>query len=139
MAILFWLGGLAADGILAQGALARFGWSRVTPPEMGLITLPPWTSVAFAAALVAALVGKGPVAFAGVNLALILAAPLCLGGLAVVHCLAQGVRMPRVFLIGFYGLVFGSGPLLVLVVVLGIVEQFAGLRERILRRRRKEI
>jgi len=122
----------AIDAALAQGVLVRFGHNLRPTPPMASLDLPWWISVAFAAALAAWLFGTGQIAFAGANLAIILAVPLILGGLAVIHMAVRRHPARLVMLIGVYGIAVASGGwLFVPMVALGIVEQWLGLRRRL--------
>jgi hypothetical protein len=125
-----WLLVIAINGVLAQGALARFHRNLVPAPEMAAISVPRVTSVAFVAAAVAAWLGTGEVAFIGVNLAEILAVPLVFGGLGVLHALAARHPARQMILTMLYVVVLGIGLPIALIVVLGMIEQWAGLRRR---------
>jgi hypothetical protein len=134
----FWLAGtgmvmwmlvIAINGVLAQGALARFHKNMVPSPRMAELSVSRLTSVAFAAAAVAARFGHGEVAFIGANLAVILAFPLVFGGLGVIHAMAARHPARQILLTMFY-VVLGLGLPIVLIIALGVVEQWAGLRRR---------
>jgi uncharacterized protein YybS (DUF2232 family) len=125
-----WMLGAAMNGLLAYGALARFHWNRQPVSEMASIAIPRVVSLGFGAALIAAQVGTGEVAFLGVNLAEILVLPLMFGGLGVIHALIARYPAPQMWLTMFYMVVLGLGLPVVLIVVLGVMEQWAGLRQR---------
>lgn len=139
-ALASWLVIVAANGALAQGVLARFEWNLRPTPAMAALTLPRLTSVAFVAAVAAAEHGVGEVAFIGANLAQILAVPLTLGGLAVVHMAVRHHPARLGILIGVYVVTILVGlcamaylalwPVLVIVAP-GVVEQWVGLRRRL--------
>jgi len=116
------------NGVLAQGALGRFAWNRWAPPRMASLTLPRWVSAAFAAALAVGALGSGEVGFLAENLAIILATPLMFAGLAVVHEWTD--RHPTYWVVPWlvYVMSFVTGWPLPVMVALGIVEQWFGLR-----------
>jgi hypothetical protein len=128
--LLLWLLVIAINAVLAQGALTRFHKNLVPAPEMAGVSVPRYTSVAFAAAVIAARFGTGEVAFIGVNLAEILAFPLVFGGLGVIHAMAARHPARQMLLAMFYVVVLGLGLPIVLIIALGVVEQWAGLRRR---------
>ncbi|HVJ55754.1 MAG TPA: hypothetical protein VM689_25050 [Aliidongia sp.] len=129
--IVGWLLIVALDGVLAQGALARFQRSLVTAPDMAMLSVPRVTSIGFVAAVIAAWAGKGEIAFMGANLAVILAFPLLFGGLGVIHALVARHPARQMVLTLFYVVVLGLVLPIVMVVALGVVEQWAGLRQRL--------
>jgi hypothetical protein len=121
---------VAGNGFLAEGVLARFGGRLVPPPTMASIALPRTVSLGFAAALATALIGQGEVAFVGVSLAAFLAVPLMYLGLGVIHARLDG-HPDRVMLLAvFYTVFFGLA--IPLIVALGVIEQWVGLRRRLI-------
>jgi hypothetical protein len=130
-AVAVWLLHLAGNALLAQGALARFGLALRPAPAMAALELPPWLSVAFAACLAGWIFGSGEIAYVGANLAEILAVPLLLGGLAMVHWLVRRHPARLIVLIGTYVIAFVLVWPLAILVVVGIVEQWVGVRRRL--------
>jgi Predicted membrane protein (DUF2232) len=129
-AIGVWMMLIAGNGILAQALLSRFGGMIAARPEMAGIELPRLVSVAFLASLAAALAGSGEIAFLGTNIAEILLVPLLFGGLAVIHALLAHHPARQFWLTLFYAVVLGFGLTIGVVVILGVVEEWAGLRRR---------
>jgi len=123
---------LGGNGILAMGALARFGGALVPTPAMASVAMPRAVSMALGVALVAAYAGDyaglGEVAFIGTSLAEILAVPLLFVGLGVIHALLARHPARAVLLTVFYAVLFG--PAISLIVALGVIEQWVGLRRR---------
>jgi hypothetical protein len=122
--VLVWAG----NGILAQGALARFDGGLRQPPSMASISLPRAVSIGFGTALLAALAGSGEIAFIGVNLAEILSVPLLFGGLGVIHAALARSTERAVFLTVLYTVFIGVA--IPVIVALGVIEQWVGLRQR---------
>ncbi len=73
LSILGWLTMTVFNGTLAQGALARFGWSRRPSPDIAELELPRWLAAPLAAALVLAVAASGDLALYGRNLLPVLA------------------------------------------------------------------
>jgi uncharacterized protein YybS (DUF2232 family) len=120
---------IAANGILAQSALTRLGWNRVAAPPLSSLSLPRATSLVFFAAVLAGQYGVGQVRFLGINLAEVLAVPLLLGGLAVLHMAVKRHPARLLLLTAAYLAVIFLG-LIVIVMIVGVIEQWVGLRRR---------
>ena len=121
------------NGVLAQGALARFGWNRWGSPRMSRLTMPRWTSVVTVVALAVGAAGSGEVRFIGVNLAIMAAVPVMFGGFAVVHSWTDKYPAYWPVVPGLYVVSFVVGWTIPLVVALGMVEQWFGLRHKMSR------
>jgi uncharacterized protein YybS (DUF2232 family) len=130
MVAAIWMVVLAGNGILAEGALAGFGGGLVPAPSMAGITVPRAISIVLGASLAAALLAKGEIAFIGTSLAEIVSVPLVFGGLGVVHAALARHKSRTMLLTVFYALILGLGFTIILVVILGVIEQWVGLRRR---------
>ena len=124
-----WMVMTISNGLLAQGVLARFGVNWRPSPDLAALSLPPWLPALWPVAAVLAVFAGAP-RFLGVNLLIVLAVPLCLAGLAVVHALARRLSRPAVPLALFYVLTALLGWPLFLVAILGAVDAVLGLRRR---------
>lgn len=126
-----WLVMMTINGTLAQGLAVMLKQNRRPTPVYRAFTLSRSLAVALVAALVAAAVLPGDVAFIGGTVAAILAFPFFLQGLAVVHGLAAKASLPGLVLAAFYAALVVAGALVgVLVVILGFIEEWAGFRRR---------
>jgi hypothetical protein len=129
-AALSWLLMVTLNGVLAQGALARFGWNRRPSPDIAELELPRWAPAALAAAILAALAAPGMLGDVGVNVWPALALPFVFVGLAVVHALARRFAARGPMLMAFYVVLIVFGWPIPLVAALGFLEQWLGLRQR---------
>lgn len=126
-----WLVMMTINGTLAQGMAVLLKQNRRPTPVYRAFTLSRSLAVALVAAIVAAAVLPGDVAFIGGTVAAILAFPFFLQGLAVVHGLAARASLPGLVLAAFYAALVVAGALVgVLVVILGFIEEWAGFRRR---------
>lgn len=126
-----WLVMMTINGTLAQGMAVLLKQNRRPTPLYRSFTLSRSLAVALVAAMVAAAVLPGDVAFIGGTVAAILAFPFFLQGLAVVHGLAAKAALPGLVLAAFYAALVVAGALVgVLVVILGFIEEWAGFRRR---------
>ncbi len=129
--VVSWLIMTVVNGALAQGALMRFGRNRRPPMRLVELELPRWLSPVFLAVVLAAAVAPEPVGFLALNTAVILALPYAFAGLSVVHAVARSRSAKMPILIGFYMFLFLFGWPILLMVGLGMIEQWIGLRRRL--------
>jgi hypothetical protein len=115
--------------MLAQVLALRCGWARRPTPEFERLELPGWLWPGIAAAALLVLVG-GVIGDLGWSLLIVLVVPyLCLG-LALVHVLARRWPRPGLALGAIYGAMILLGWPILLILLLGFVEDWAHLRRR---------
>ena len=130
--VIAWLVIVAISGSLAQRFLRRLGWNLRPSPRMSAFELPNWMAIALAiSALVWLAGGQGTPGIIGGNLTLVFSAPYFFIGLAVIHYLSRpwSARTPALVIFYLFLVLFGW-PVAV-VAALGLVDQWAGLRQRI--------
>ena len=88
------------------------------------------SSSALGAATVAGLYVPGWIGYYGGNLAIFLVIPFFFVGLAVVHAWCRGKSAGTFMLIAFYVVMVFFGWLVLVIAVLGLIEQWVGLRRR---------
>ncbi|MBI4183258.1 MAG: DUF2232 domain-containing protein [Proteobacteria bacterium] len=123
-----WLFMMVLNGTLAQSLLVRFGRARRPTPDYSALALPGGLWPALVLAGSAMVVGSGWVEYLGRNLFVILAIPYFFQGLAVVHALARRTAQRTTILVMFYFVLLLFGWPGLLVAVLGVAEQWLGLR-----------
>lgn len=131
---LSWLLMIWGNAGLAQALLARSGHARRPTPPLALLDAPRWAVPALLLALALGWLAPGaPVLAAALGIVAALSGALVfLGGLAVLHALVAHRRLGRAPLVLLYLLlVLFSWPLVLVVVLLGVVEELAGLRRRL--------
>lgn len=126
-----WLIMVVLNLALAQYLAMRMQWQRRPSPELGAMELPRWLWPALAAAALLSLLGGEGVGFVARAALIILIVPHGFLGLAVVHTLARRWSQPGLALALIYGSILILGWPLLLVVALGLVEDWAGLRQRL--------
>jgi hypothetical protein len=126
---------LAVNGVLAQGALARFGWALKPAPNLGQLALPRGISLPFLASLAVAIGAAGGlggmpawIGLIAANLAVVLTVPLVFEGLALLHFVAARRRAGSVVLVGTYVCLILIWPV---VGLMGMMDEWVGLRQRI--------
>jgi len=120
------------NAAIAQLLALRAGRAQRPGFALAQLALPVWCGPALGIAAAATLVAGGDTAFFAQGLAALFAVPYLLQGLAVVHCVANRLPARGLALASFYlVLLLFSWPLVVAVVVLGLVEDWAQLRRRL--------
>lgn len=127
---LSWMMMAVVNAILAQGLLVRFGGNWRPSPDLAALTLPSWPAILLGVAAAATLVG-GAARLIGVNVMIALFLPFCLAGLAVLHAAARRLANPVPALVAFYTMSGVFGWPLLAVAVLGLLENWLGLRRRL--------
>lgn len=131
LVVISWLAMTVVNGALAQGLLMRFGRNRRPPMRMSELSLPASAPVGLAAAGLLAYLFDGAVGYVATNAALVLLVPFFFAGLAVVHAAAERKGPKPVVLVLFYLFLLLFQWVVPLVVGLGLIEQWAGLRRRV--------
>ncbi len=130
VAVTSWLILVMANGLLAQTVLARLKGLRRPPLRMSDVDLPHWAPLVLALTMAGAATLNGEAGFLLVNLAIVLALPFLFSGLAVVHAFAATRSSKAAILLVFYVLMALFAWLVPVVIGLGIIDQWAGLRRR---------
>ena len=127
-----WVLMTVVNAALAQFLAVRSGRNLRPSAALAQLWLPVWCSPALALATVAALLVSGDGAFFAQGLAILFAVPYLMQGLAVVHSVAARLPASGLALASFYlVLLLFSWPLVVGVVVLGLLEDWAQFRRRL--------
>jgi uncharacterized protein YybS (DUF2232 family) len=128
---LFWMGVLFMNGLIAQYTLVRFSVNACDSPKMSQIELPQWIVVIFLISiLLAALLDSGMGSYS-TNLAAILAFPLLLSGLGVVHIIADKSGYRRGALFAVYLIITVSRWAALILVLLGVLDHFMKIKNRL--------
>lgn len=130
VAACFWIMLMAGNGALAQGLALRFGKAiRPATPLSGM-ELPNWLVMALAVSIGLSFAG-GAVTELGTGLSMVFAIPFLFQGCAVVHAAARLTSFPGILLGAFYALLVVIGAIVMLVILLGLLEQWIKLRRRL--------
>ena len=125
-----WLVMIVVNGSLGQWLATKQSMAIRPSSSLAKLELPSWMVPAFAVAAAAAGLVGGDLAIFATTGAMILALPVMLQGLAVVHAMASRLASPGLALGLFYLATFFVWPLIFLVLGLGLIETFAQLRRR---------
>lgn len=122
---------MTTNAAIAQRLVVTRGLMTPAPTQWSMAALPGWYWPIALAAAVGSLIVPGEAGFAVRGLAMMLAVPLVLQGLAVLHVISQGRPARPVLLGGVYvGLVLFFAPAALALACLGIAEHFLNLRGR---------
>ncbi len=125
-----WVLMIAVNAILAQTILVRMGKNLRPTPAFSDLVLPHWATWPLIATAVFALLVPGETRYLAQNVAMVLVVPYFFLGLSVVHWTMSRVRHTTILLSVFYLILFLSGWALLLVAAVGLIEQWAGIRNR---------
>ena len=125
-----WIAMMVVNGCLAQSLLVRMGRNLRPTPAYSAIELPQWLLPALTMAAAAGLLLPGAAGYVGQNVAIILVAPFCFLGLAVVHVLCRRVGSGRLLLGVFYTLLILLTWPVILLAGLGLMEPWLKLRKQ---------
>jgi len=127
-----WFAVIIGNALLAQWLLARRHRAQRPMPRLSEVRLPGWFDWVLVAMAVTALAAPGNLGFVARNASVVLLAPYFLVGVAVVHVLARQTAATGAVLSAFYMVVMVfsvvAGPV---VVGLGVIEQWIGVRRRL--------
>ena len=115
--------------MLAQLLAVRAGWARRPTPNFDRLELPGWLWPGIAVAAVLVLAG-GIIGDLGWSLLIVLVVPYLFLGLALVHVVVRRWSRPGLALAAIYGAMILLGWPILLVLLLGFVEDWAHLRRR---------
>ncbi len=130
LVVISWLAMTIINAALAQKLLMRFGRNRRPPMRLTTLELPDWVALAFVGMIAATMALPSEVGFLALNVALVLSLPFGLVGLSVVHAFVQRRPAKVALLVGFYLFLFLFGRSILLLIGLGVIEQWIGLRRR---------
>jgi hypothetical protein len=125
-----WVVMVVVNAVLAQAFAVRMGWHRRPTPDFSDLELPWWLWPLIGVAAFLSLLGDGGLGFLGRAMLIVLVVPYVFLGLAVLHALAHRWSHPMLALIAIYGSIVLFGWPILLVLLLGFIEDWAGLRRR---------
>lgn len=138
MAVASWIIMHVVNAAAAQSALVKSGRNIRPQSAYTDMVLPDWCSWVLVISGVIALALPGDWSYLGHNLVIVALVPFFLAGLAVVHSFARRAKSTTLLLVSFYIIILVLGWAAFVVASIGIIEQWFGLRSRLLPNNRKE-
>ena len=123
-----WVIMIVLNGALAQWLLSRSGRNLRPSPTFGEINLPTWLSYMLGMSALLAFWGEGVLAFAGGSMVMILMTPYFFQGVGVVHQWSRRSASSNLILVAFYLLIVVLQWPILLVVGLGVADQWVNFR-----------
>ena len=123
-----WVIMIVLNGVLAQWLLSRSGRNLRPSPTFGEINLPTWLSYMLGMSALLAFWGEGVLAFAGGSMVMILMTPYFFQGVGVVHQWSRRSASSTLILVAFYLLIVVLQWPILLVVGLGVADQWVHFR-----------
>lgn len=128
--IAVWLTMLAVSTAVAIALLQHRGLLGRPAPRMEDLRVPLWVPVAMIVALACFAWGDESIAYLGRNAAIAILVPLFLTGVGTFHAIARRTPITVLVLAVFYGFLVVFPPLIVMVAIIGVADQFLDLRRR---------
>ena len=125
-----WLFSMLIVMVAAQELVRRKGWNLRPSFALSQLHVPSWVVYAAALTGVAGCFAPAPFDYIGLNLAVVLGMPFFFSGLAVIHAWAAQTRSPKAVLITFYLVISVIVYLVLLVAIVGVVDQWVDFRKR---------
>lgn len=124
-----WLLVFVVNGAIAQGLITRIGQAGRPTPSYSAVELPRWLALLLAGVIALSLL-PGGLGRLGQNALPIVTTPFLLCGLAVIHTLSRRVSGRGAVLAAVYLMILLLGWLSLPIAILGLAEQWLGLRRR---------
>jgi hypothetical protein len=127
----FWMTLLIINGILARYTLSRMAIITLSPVKLSQIELPQWLIIIFIVSSLIAGLLSGDISLYCLNLSVIIAFPILLSGLGVVHIASERTKYKRGILFAVYTAVFMSRWATFILVLIGLLDHFVKIKARI--------
>lgn len=128
---IFWMILLIINGMLARYALSRVTTISLSAVKLAHIELPHWLIIIFIISSLIAGLLSGDISLYCLNLSVILAFPILLSGLGVVHIASERTKYKRGILFAIYTVVFMSRWATFILVLIGLLDHFMKIKARI--------
>ena len=128
---IFWMSLIVLNGLIAQSILKKSNRNQRPSFAIGEVQIPRSFAVIFLSSLALASFSSGELGYLVTNLTAILAFPVMLTGLGVVHIFADKTNYSGSILFVFYLIITFSRWAAILVVLVGIADHFLKLRNKV--------
>lgn len=125
-----WIFLIAISGVAAQITLRQQRWALRTPFKFTDLYAPNWIVLIAATAGLIGYFAPGPYNYIGANICVLACVPLFFVGLAVVHSYTATKKHPTILLLVFYTLLSVFFGFVLLVTLLGTLDQNLSFRQR---------
>ncbi len=128
---IFWMILFLINAIIARNVLNRFTKISPAPFKLSQIELPHWVIITFISSGLMAVILDGELGLYSINLAAIIAFPILLSGLGVIHLATEKTGYKKTILFSVYTIIFISRWAALMLVFIGMIDHFIKIKAKI--------
>ena len=128
---IFWMTLFLINAMIARHVLKRFTQTCPVAFKLSQIELPHWVIITFISSGLIAAVSDGELALYSINLAAIIAFPILLSGLGVIHLATEKTGYKKTILFSVYTIILISRWAALMLVFIGVIDHFIKIKAKI--------
>ena len=128
---IFWMTLFLINAIIARHILNRFTQTSPVAFKLSQIELPPWVIITFISSGLMAAVVDDELGLYSTNLAAIIAFPILLSGLGVIHLATEKIGYKKTILFSVYTIILISRWAALMLVFVGMIDHFIKIKAKI--------
>ena len=128
---IFWMTLFLINAVIARHVLNRFTQTSPVAFKLSQIELPHWVIITFISSGLIAAVSDGELGLYSINLAAIIAFPILLSGLGVIHLATEKTGYKKTILFSVYTIILISRWAALMLVFIGMIDHFIKIKAKI--------
>ena len=128
---IFWMTLFLINAMIARHVLKRFTQTSPVAFKLSQIKLPHWVIITFISSGLIAAVSDGELGLYSINLAAIIAFPILLSGLGVIHLATEKTGYKKTILFSVYTIILISRWAALMLVFIGMIDHFIKIKAKI--------
>ena len=128
---IFWMTLFLINTVIARHVLNRFTQTSPVAFKLSQIELPHWVIITFISSGLIAAVSDGELGLYSINLAAIIAFPILLSGLGVIHLATEKTGYKKTILFSVYTIILISRWAALMLVFIGMIDHFIKIKAKI--------
>lgn len=128
---IFWMTLFLINAMIARHVLKRFTQTSPVAFKLSQIGLPHWVIITFISSGLIAAVADGELGLYTINLAAIIAFPILLSGLGVIHLATEKIGYKKTILFSVYTIILISRWAALMLVFIGMIDHFMKIKAKI--------
>ena len=128
---IFWMTLFLINAMIARHVLKRFTQTTLVAFKLSQIELPHWVIITFISSGLIAAVSDGELGLYSINLAAIIAFPILLSGLGVIHLATEKTGYKKTILFSVYTIILISRWAALMLVFIGMIDHFIKIKAKI--------
>ena len=128
---IFWMTLFLINAMIARHVLKRFTQTSPVAFKLSQIELPHWVIITFISSGLIAAVSDGELGLYSINLAAIIAFPILLSGLGVIHLATEKTGYKKTILFSVYTIILISRWAALMLVFIGMIDHFIKIKAKI--------